>query len=42
MVVVVDASAAAACAATLTAAGEADYTIGRITAKGDTAAVVVA
>ncbi|RFO98356.1 phosphoribosylformylglycinamidine cyclo-ligase [Rhodoferax lacus] len=41
MVVVVDAASAEACAATLAAAGERVYTIGRITAKGDTAAVVV-
>ena len=32
----------AACAATLAAAGETVYTIGRITAQGDTAAVIVA
>ena len=42
MVVVVDASAAAACAATLSAAGEKVYTIGRIAERGTTAAVVVA
>ena len=42
MVVVVDAAAAEACAATLRAAGETVYTIGRITAKGEQASVVVA
>ena len=41
MVVVVDAASAEACAATLTAAGERVYTLGRIAAKGDTASVVV-
>jgi phosphoribosylformylglycinamidine cyclo-ligase len=42
MVVVVDAANAAACAATLAAAGETVYTIGKIALKGDTASVVVA
>jgi len=42
MVVVIDADNAPACAATLAAAGETVYTIGRIAAKGDGAAVVVA
>jgi phosphoribosylformylglycinamidine cyclo-ligase len=40
--VVIDASAAEACAATLRAAGETVYTIGSIATKGDTASVVVA
>ncbi len=42
MVVVVDAAAAEACAATLRASGETVYTIGRIAAKGEQASVVVA
>ncbi len=42
MVVVVDAAAAEACAATLAAAGETVYTIGRIAERGATAAVLVA
>jgi phosphoribosylformylglycinamidine cyclo-ligase len=42
MVVVVDAAAAEACAATLAAAGEQVYTIGKIAVKGATASVVVA
>ena len=42
MVVVIAADQAEACAATLRAAGETVYTIGRIAAKGDTASVVVA
>jgi len=42
MVVVVDATAAENCAATLRAAGEHVYTIGRIAAQGDGAQVVVA
>jgi len=42
MVVVVAADQAEACAATLRAAGETVYTIGKIAAKGDTASVVVA
>jgi phosphoribosylformylglycinamidine cyclo-ligase len=40
-VVVVAASAADACTATLRASGETVYTIGSIAAKGDTASVVV-
>ena len=42
MVVVVDAASAAACAATLRAAGEQVYDIGRIAPRGTGAAVVVA
>ena len=42
MVVVIAAAEADACAATLRAAGETVYTIGKIAAKGDTASVVVA
>jgi phosphoribosylformylglycinamidine cyclo-ligase len=42
MVVVIDATQAAACAATLRAAGEQVFEIGVIQARGDTAAVVVA
>jgi phosphoribosylformylglycinamidine cyclo-ligase len=42
MVVVVDAAEAAACAATLRAAGETVHEIGAIAARGDGAAVVVA
>ena len=41
MVVVLDAASAAACADTLRAAGEVVYTIGRIAARGEGAAVVV-
>jgi phosphoribosylformylglycinamidine cyclo-ligase len=41
MVVVVDVAAANACTATLRAAGETVYTIGKIAAKGNTAAVVI-
>jgi phosphoribosylformylglycinamidine cyclo-ligase len=41
MVVVIDAANAAACAATLRAAGETVYEIGVIAARGDTAAVLV-
>ena len=41
MVVVINAADAAACAATLRAAGETVYEIGVIAAKGDGAAVVV-
>ncbi len=41
MVVVIDAASAAACAATLRAAGETVYTIGVIAARGDAAAVLV-
>jgi len=41
MVVVIDAASAAACADTLRAAGEVVYTIGRIAARGEGAAVVV-
>jgi phosphoribosylformylglycinamidine cyclo-ligase len=41
MVVVIDAAQAAACAATLRAAGEAVYVIGVIAARGDDAAVLV-
>ena len=42
MVVVIDAAQADACAATLAAAGEKVYTIGRIAERGAGAAVVVA
>jgi phosphoribosylformylglycinamidine cyclo-ligase len=42
MVVVIDAAEAAACAATLRAAGETVHEIGRIAPRGDGAAVVVA
>ena len=41
MVVVIDAASAAACAATLRAAGETVYEIGMIAARGDGAAVLV-
>ena len=41
MVVVIDAASAAACAATLRAAGETVYEIGLIAARGDAAAVLV-
>jgi phosphoribosylformylglycinamidine cyclo-ligase len=41
MVVVLDAASASACADTLRAAGEVVYTIGRIAARGEGAAVVV-
>jgi len=42
MVVVIDAAEAAACAATLRAAGEQVYEIGEIAPRGEGAAVVVA
>ncbi len=42
MVVVIDAASAEACAQTLRAAGETVYSIGVITERGDSAAVVVA
>jgi phosphoribosylformylglycinamidine cyclo-ligase len=41
MIAVIAADAADACAATLRAAGEQVYTIGRIAPRGDGAAVVV-